>query len=221
MNLMTMGRAGLLALAALATSGCSTQYATTDCPPFCGGERLTYPMARALDFVDMFELNMGVGQGLHAAAEIAPFRIGYGFTETYRGGVMNRAAGSWKESRKEFWLLQNFLCWEKDPCCGNTYLFDPCTQTTHSAYRDVAEEHPLARWEAWDWTTRFEDEEKDWLDFGFEATLGFLAVDAYVSPRETADFLLGIFMVDTVSHDDYRANPKPVDTWADADHKPY
>lgn len=220
MNLNAIGRLGLLVVAS-SFAGCSSHYATVDCPPFCGGERLSYPMARALDFADMFELNAGVGQGLHAAVEVAPFRVGYGFTDTWRGGMMNRAVGSWKESRKEFWLLQNFLCWTRDPCCGNTYLFDPCRQNLHSARRDVDTELPIALWENWDWTTRFEDHEKRWLDLGVEATVGFLAIDAYVSPREMLDFVLGIFMVDTVSHDDYRANPKRTDTWADADHRPY
>ena len=219
MKLETFGRIGLFALALVAATGCSatraTHYSEVGCPDSCTGtgEPLTYGLARGLDFLDMFELNVGVGRGLHAAAEIAPFRIGYGFSDTKRAGFMHRATGSWSESRQEFWLLQDFVKWDRSPCCGNAYMYDPCRWKGTNVYRDLDYEDPLARYADWGYVNRFDDHEKHWLDTGFEATLGCVTLDAFISPCEVLDFFLGWGMVDVISRDDYHANPEIPHCW--------
>lgn len=217
MKIEMLGRIGLFALVLVVASGCNatrtTHYSKVGCPEVCGGEPLTYGVARGLDFLDMFELNVGVGQGLHAAAEIAPLRIGYGFSDTKRAGFMHRATGSWSESRKEFWLLEDFVQWSKKPCCGNGYMYDPCRWNGTSEPRELDNEAPLARYADWGYTTRFDDDEKHWLDTGFEATLGCLTVDAFISPCEMVDFMLGWFGSDAVSRDDYVAHPEIPECW--------
>jgi len=190
-----------------AVFGCQATHQGCGCPEPCVGQKLDYWSARGLDALDMVELNVGFGQGLHAAAEIAPLRIGYGFSDVHRTGTMNRAVGTWAESRKEFWLLRDVLVWQKEPCCGNGYLFDTCHIPVRNALDEELDFSPLAWPDDEGWTTRMDDHEKNWGDFGVEATLGFLAVDAFVSPREVLDFALGIFTLDGVSYDDFGSAP--------------
>lgn len=183
--------------------GCQATHQGCGCPEPCSGQKLEYWPARGYDAMDMVEFNVGFGQGLHAAAEIAPLRIGYGFSDAHRMGMMHRAAGTWSENRKEFWLLRDVLVWEKEPCCGNGFLFDTCHVPIRNNLDDELD-FGVLEWPADEgWTTRMDDHEKNWGDFGVEAHLAFLAVDAFVSPREIVDFVAGIFTLDGVSVDDY------------------
>lgn len=205
MVITSRGLLPALALVAstLLTTGCNAPGARD---PAAG--RLSYPAARAYDFMDMFELNVGAGTGLHVAAAVEPIRVGYGYTEACRMGMMGRAAGVWDESRQELFVgLHDLLTWEKSPCCGTPFLFDP--DALHYA-NDTREPENYTRvpfYSNWGWITRYEDWEKEWLDVAVEAHLLFVSLDVGFSPQEMVDFVLGLAGVDCVSQDDYQANP--------------
>lgn len=175
-------------------------------------EKLSYPAARGFDFLDMFEMNVAGGVGLHAALEITPIRVTYGYYDVTKMGTMGRSCGVWDEVRKEAFVAHTFLYWQKQPCVGNGFLFDPDELHRECKHRD-ADDHSRRRfYEAWDWTTRYEDWERPWLDLGIEAHALFVGAELGFSPQECADFFLGLVMVDSVSHDDWapamqNANP--------------
>ncbi|MBL8768375.1 MAG: hypothetical protein JNL94_13455, partial [Planctomycetes bacterium] len=50
--------------------------------------------------------------------------------------------------------------------------------------------------------------ERPWLDVNVEAHVLFIGVDVGISVQDTFDFVLGIFGVDTISHDDFAAEPE-------------
>lgn len=198
-------RLGLLALCLFAVSGCAAVDDQACCEPSCAGEPLGYLEARGKDLLDVFELNVGFGAGLHAAAAVTPLRVGWGISRTRRTGTMGRAVGTWSESRRECFLLLDAVRWEREICCGNDELLDPCRTPLHNrrggdlwfkGYRWFEDENL--------WTTSFHDLEKHWGDTGVEATLGFVSIDAFVSPVEAFDFVFGLFGCDGVSLDDTR-----------------
>lgn len=199
-------RSTLLALAVAALAGCNAP-----------GERskdvrqLSWPVARAYDFMDVFELNVAAGTGLHAAAAIEPVRVGLGWYDTAKMGMMGRGVGIWDEDRREFFLGHELMFWKKNPCYGNAYLFDVEETKRMNHVREPTDHSRLAFWEPWCWTTRYQDYEKPWLDVDAEVHVCFLGLRAGVSPQELADFFLGLFLVDTISHDDYAAVPRDID----------
>lgn len=196
---------GLLLLATVAlTTGCNAPGARDQ-----SAGKLSYPEARLYDFMDMFELNMGAGAGLHVAAAVEPIRVGYGYTDACRYGMMGRAAGVWDESREELFVgLHDLVHWEKDPCCGTQFLFDPDALHYHNDQREPENYTRRPFYSNWGWITRFEDWEKEWLDVTLEAHLLFLSLDVGFSPQESVDFLLGLAGIDCISHDDYHAAPQ-------------
>jgi hypothetical protein len=113
----------------------------------------------------------------------------------------------WDELRKEFWVIHTFLYWEKDPCFGNAFLFDPDELHRVNRTRTGRDYSQPRFYEDWGWTTRYEDWERPWLDLVLEAHALFIGAEIAVSPQELADFLLGIFFVDAVSHDDWAPSP--------------
>lgn len=169
---------------------------------------LGYLEARGADFLDMFELNVGAGAGLHFAVALEPIRVSYGYYEASKFGLMGRAAGTWDEERSELFVgLHQLLCWEKTPCWGNGFLFTPEELHRHSHRRNPNDYSRNSFYEGWGWTTRYEDWEKPWMDVGVELFLFCVGVEVGFSPHETCDFLLGIFTVDAASHDDHVAVP--------------
>jgi len=200
-----------LLLASAAPLGCNARGPRSPDVPELG-----YFSARGYDFVDMFEFNLGAGPGLFAAAEVTPIRAALGWTDTSRIGFMGRAGGTWEEYRAE---IIEILHWHKKPCYGNGYLFTEETihRTNFLTGIDVRESHDtrpilsntkrMPFYEEWGWTTRYQDWERPWMDVDVEATIIFFSVDVAVSPQEIGDFLLGIFGVDAISHDDKIAVP--------------
>ncbi|MFG0319454.1 MAG: hypothetical protein ACF8XB_19445 [Planctomycetota bacterium JB042] len=169
---------------------------------------LGYLEARGADLLDIFELNVGAGTGLHFAAAVEPIRVSYGHYEASKFGMQGRSVGTWDETRSELFVgLHQLLCWEKTPCWGNGFLFTPEELHRHSHERDQNEYDHLRFYQAWGWTTRYEDWEKPWMDVGVELFLFCFGVEVGVSPHETCDFLLGLFAVDAASHDDHAAVP--------------
>ena len=168
---------------------------------------LSYPAARAYDFLDILEVNVGAGVGLQAAVEITPIRIGYGYYDTAKFGTMGRSVGIWDEDRREFWFGHTFLFWQKNPCFGNAYLFEPDELHRMNKKRSADDHSRVRFYEKWCWTTRYEDWERPWLDCVLEAHALFLGAEVAVSPQELADFVLGLFMIDTISHDDWVGVP--------------
>lgn len=170
---------------------------------------LPYGKARAYDFMDMFDFSLGAGAGLHLAGAIEPFRVGYGYYDASKFGMMGRAAGKWEEKRQEFFLIHDINCWEKTPCCGDGYLFD---QETIHPRNFIREPEPYTRepfYANWGWVTRWHDWERQWLDVVVQGHLLFVSFDVAFSPQEMMDFLLGFGGVDTISHDDFE--PVPVE----------
>lgn len=191
----------LVACALLSAAGCNA-------PGKRAGDTapLEYWPARGYDFMDMFWLNVSAGPGLHAAAAVEPVRIGFGTYEASKAGMMGRAFGTWEEERDEFWLgLHDLLCWCKKPCCGNRYLWTPEVIHRHSHVRESSDNTRLRFYEKWNWTTRYEDWEKPWLDLTLQAHLLYVGLDLGFSVQQAADFVLGLFTVDAVSHDDFAA----------------
>ena len=193
----------LLVTAALFAVGCNAP-----------GERsheagpLSYPAARGFDFLDIFEMNVAAGVGLHAALEVTPIRIAYGYYDATKFGMMGRSFGTWEELRKDFWVIHTFLYWTKEPCWGDAYLFDPEELRRFCQQRDPDDHSPLRFYDRWCWTTRYEDWERPWLDLVIEAHPLFVGAEIAVSPQELADFFLGIFKIDTISHDDWKPAPR-------------
>ncbi len=188
------------AVATLALGGCNAPLERSH-----ENGRLSYPAARGYDFMDMFEVNLAAGVGLQAAVEITPVRVAYGAYDVTKIGTMGRACGIWDEARKDFFFLHSFLYWEKQPCFGDDFLFDP-DETHQKCQQRSALDHSRDRfYEKWEWTTRYEDWERPWLDCVIEAHALFIGAEIGFSPQECADFLLGILNVDTVSHDDWGA----------------
>jgi hypothetical protein len=201
------------ALLAAGTLGCNARGPRSPDVPELG-----YFSARGYDLMDVVELNLGAGTGLHAAAEVAPARVAYGWTDTSRAGLMGRGIGSWDEYRAEMFVGQGLLHWHKDPCRGNAYLFTE--ETIHRMNFESFPREPgdkatpvLDRnkratfYEQWGWTTSYQDWERPWADVTAETTLIFVSVDVAVSPQELFDFLFGIFGVDAISHDDHVPMP--------------
>ncbi len=171
--------------------------------------KLSYPAARAYDFMDMFEVNLAGGVGLHAAAEITPIRVSYGYFDVTKMGTMGRSFGIWDELRKEFFFIHSFMYWQKQPCFGNRYMFDPDELHRINSSRNEDDHSRYRFYETWGWTTRYEDWERPWLDLVLEAHLLFVGAELGFSLQECADFALGIICVDTVSHDDWNPTPSP------------
>lgn len=167
---------------------------------------LDYLTARGLDFMDILELNVSAGTGLFVAAAVEPVRAGFGYYDASKFGMQGRSCGTWEEDRKELCLvLSNLEWWRKEPCCGNGYLFDPNEFRRAHYMPDASEPGRKPFYGEWGWTTRFEDWERPWLDVNVEAHLLFVGVDVGISLQDTLDFALGIFGVDTISHDDFAA----------------
>lgn len=170
---------------------------------------LDYFCARGLDFMDIFEINLSAGTGLFAAAAVEPVRAGFGYYDASKFGMQGRSCGVWEEDRKELCLvLSNLGWWRKQPCTGNGYLFDPDEFRRAHYMPDASEPGRKPFYEEWGWTTRLEDWERPWLDVNVEAHVLFIGVDVGISVQDTFDFVLGIFGVDTISHDDFAAEPE-------------
>ena len=195
---------GLGLVGLLGTTGCNAPGPRSQDVPELG-----YFAARGADFMDIFELNVGAGTGLHFAAELAPIRVSYGHYEGSKFGMMGRSAGTWDETRSELFIgLHQLLHWEKEPCWGNGFLFTPEETRRHSALPHPDDYDRRTFYEEWNWVTRFEDHEKAWMDVGAEVFLFCVGVEVGVSPHELCDFVLGIFTVDAASHDDHESAPE-------------
>ncbi|MFH0946813.1 MAG: hypothetical protein V2A76_16585, partial [Planctomycetota bacterium] len=191
----------LIACLSIAATGCNAPGARTG-----DTEKLNYFAARGLDLMDVVEINVGAGTGLLVSAAIEPIKVGYGFYDSSKAGMMGRSCGTWDECRREMFIgLHHLNRWHKRPCFGNGYLFTRDVVHRENRLRDPNDRSRLRFYEEWNWVTRFEDHEKHWLDLGIEAHLLFLGVDATLSPQEAFDFVLGLFTVDAISHDDYEA----------------
>ncbi len=188
----------------LVASGCNAPGARDQSTPELG-----YFCARGMDFLDILEFNVGAGTGLHASAGVEPIRVGLGGYKSTKAGMMGRSIGTWDESRNELFIgLHDLVCWEKRPCYGNGYLFTHDETHRRNVLPDADETERPTFYEDWGWATRYEDWEKPWLDVSAEVHLLFVGVDAGFSIQETLDFLLGIFGVDSVSHDDHEPVPE-------------
>ena len=199
---MKLNQIALLSLCVLGATGCNAPGPRSpDAVP------LSYGMARGFDFMDMFDFSVGAGTGLHAAVAVEPIRVGYGYYDASKVGMMGRAAGKWEEKRQEIFLLHAINCWEKEPCCGDGYLFDPETIHLRNYIREPLTYTRQPFYADWGWVTRFYDWEKQWLDVVVEAHLLFVSFDVAFSPQEMFDFFLGFGGIDTISHDDYEAVP--------------
>ncbi len=190
----------LAATLGIAAVGCNAPLERTH-----SNGHLSYAAARGYDFMDMFEVNVAAGVGLQAAVEITPVRVAYGYYDVTKMGTMGRSCGVWDEVRKEFFFVHSFMYWEKQPCYGDDFLFDADEMHLKNQQRGVKDHTRERFYEKWDWTTRYEDWERPWLDCVLEAHALFLGAELAFSPQECADFFLGIIGVDTVSHDDWRA----------------
>jgi len=196
----------LIACLSLAAAGCNAPGARSGDTP-----ELNYFAARGLDLMDILELNVGAGTGLLASVAVEPIKVGYGYYQSSKFGMMGRACGTWDECRNELFIgLHHLNSWHKRPCFGNSFLFTEEALHRGNRLRDPEDHSRMRFYEEWGWVTRFEDHEKHWLDVGAELHLLFLGVDATFSIQETFDFVLGIFTVDAISHDDYESKVEDV-----------
>ncbi len=173
--------------------------------------KLSYGQARAFDLMDILEINVSAGVGLLATVAVEPIKVGYGYYQASKAGMMGRAAGTWDECRKEVFVgLHHLNAWHKRPCRGNGFLFTPEALHRRHWQRDPNDTTRLRFYEEWGWTTRYEDIENHWLDVSAEVHLLFVGLNVCLSPQELFDFLLGLCTVDSVSHDDREAVPEGV-----------
>src|SRR5690606_11463791 len=95
----TFGLEALAAALLLATAGCNAPGARSQDVPELG-----YLQARSADLLDLFELNVGAGTGLHFAVALEPIRVSYGHYEASKFGMQGRSVGTWDETRSELFL---------------------------------------------------------------------------------------------------------------------
>lgn len=168
-----------------------------------GPTRLNYFEARWWDFMDMFELNLGVDSqaSLFVAAAVEPVAVGGGLFEGQKIGTDGRLCGIWTEKRAEIGLLvDGFVQYEKLAQAGNDYLRD--------AYYCPFKNTLLGNgefYDDWGFTPRIDDHERRLIDLSAEVHLIALGLEVGVSPVEILDFVVGIFGCDVISNDDWES----------------
>jgi len=70
-----------------------------------GKVALRYAYQRLVDLVDVVELNVGIGPGVKAGAELGLVRVGLGLVEARRIGLDGRQLGSWQERNVAYGIL--------------------------------------------------------------------------------------------------------------------
>ena len=123
------------------------------------------------DLSDIVSVELSAGEGIGAAVQPTKlFQAGVMFEDVMKVGLRNRGFGFYKERRKEgglSWFYYRDLTYE--PIVGTPGLF---------------EREPLMQ----DFTIRHNND-RHWMDIGAEAHVIFGGASAYVSPKETLDFL--------------------------------
>ena len=98
-----MTRAMLAVLLALASAG--PALAGGDAPRPAGPAPLRYLRERALDLLDVVELNVGAGRGAKLSVKYGIHFFGVGSVRSWRAGTIDRRAGVWREIDTEFGIL--------------------------------------------------------------------------------------------------------------------
>jgi hypothetical protein len=181
----------LLSLAAACTAGgCQQSYKFESSPEFeaysqevnewTGWEKVgIYFKDRALDFVDVAQMDLSVGDGFLANVHATKFaQVGGGYmNHGMRWGVLKRSAGAWSDDRVEGGLAAGFnLYWvdiERQPLWGTSTLFD----------------HEFA-YEGADYLS---NRDRHWSDIGGTLHVAWLGLNLNFSPYEAFDFVSGVF----------------------------
>lgn len=160
-----------------------------------------YPANRLLDLVDIFQLDIGFGFGLHANAHATRvLQFGMGASSLSRVGMDGRQIGFYNENRSEFSLL---------PFSIESYRRRPVILGNFDEFNSATERD------------RFYENVRDYFGLGAAVTAAVVGVQVEARPTEMADFLTGWLGIDLQKDDKprqvtrdriYRWNPSMRDS---------
>jgi len=127
-----------------------------------------------MDFTDVFHWYVAAGEGIGVVVQPTELlQAGFLFSETACVGWQHRALGTWSEKRSEGgFSMAYYRDYVMDPIYAQPAMFTERKGFQEFALRDNREFH--------------------WADLGAKLHVVFLGAGAYVSPKETLDFLMNL-----------------------------
>lgn len=202
--LLTLAVAAASPLHARGLSGGGVTGRATDAATGLTGMLAGYVGGRLADFIDIFEVNVGIGIGVKAGVEYGFLRTTLGYVEAARLGLDGRQIGMWSERNvaygifpaslllAPFELLKPFgKVWENLA----TYGFEAGTlgleRKDRRGFATTSVLYPEAKM-----VGPWHERPGDRFAFGAEVHALLIGARARVKPLEMLDFVLGIVGVD-------------------------
>ena len=168
----------------------------------------SYCEDRALDFVDIFNLDIGVGPGIDARLRICgALQAGAGASYTMRAGIRGRHTGTWEETAYGIGLIDYMEITESygekyptrgEPYHGRKFSASMCVPFCSSG---LSGGHASGQIEL-----------MELFDLNVSATCVFIGVGVGINVAELADFVAGIFIIDFLDDDSgFAIKPKKVE----------
>lgn len=159
------------------------------------GSATNYLANRALDFADIFKINLGIGFGINANVRATQaIQVGGFYTGATKVGIAGRHAGVWNENSLEFGIPFIFY--------GRNVVITPGggnISPVHSYRQQILwkfEDEGLKEGETYD-----ANYDRQFLEIGVSAQALFPAFEFGIRLKELLDFLVGFATVDLCGDD--------------------